>query len=343
MSLELPVLRLGLAGFSAEQQHGLQAMLDGASVGGLVWQVGAFTEADAWCVNGARTQMLADGTLRVASGVPGGRSVQLNLQEIDRPVAFALPLAPRNFEPVHTFDASSPASVRQLLGRLENWFQPLVAQFCLASQILEHETALGSGVYHVSAANGSLLAVVNLRADVGVLPTASPLEFEHAMWNPRPPSADLIPESFARTSLSQLMWQYAVRTTRDVLPRRYRTGALYFRRPPRLPQRMLRDSHLLLLRELACASGTLEELGQRTGLSAEALAHDVAALYLVGALTSNPKRASRGGLRRLEGADSTHGLAHSIAPSGLEQEASPALARRPARHDLTAPAPLPRE
>ena len=342
MSLELPVLRLGLAGFTVEQQQSLEALLEGASVGGMTWQVGKFEEADAWCVNGARSQLLTDGTLRVASGVPAGRSVHLNMPEIDRPVAFALPLAPRNFEPTYSFDATQAASVQQLLGRLESWLRPLVAQFCLASQILEHETALGSGVYHVSGTNGALLAVVNLRGDVGVLPTASPLEFEHAMWNPRPPSADQIPEGFVRTSLSQLMWQYAIRTTRDVLPRRYRTGVLYFRRPPRLPQRLLRDSHLLLLRELAGGPGTFAELAQRTGLTDEPLAQDLAALYLVGAITSNPKRAQQAGVRRPD-ADSTHGLSHSVAPSGLELETSPGRMRRPRPHDLTAPAPLTRE
>jgi hypothetical protein len=336
MSLELPVLRLGLAGFTSEQQQQLGSMLNRAVSGGLAWDLGGFSEADAWWINGARTQLLADGTLRVASGVPGGRSTQLNLQDIDRPVAFAHPLAPRNFEPAFSFDPGSKASVEQVLVRMEGWLRPAVAQYCLASQIIEQESVLGPGTYHVSA-GGKLLAVVNLRGDVGVLPTAEPSEFEDALWNLRPASAGMVPETFVRTSLSHLMWQYAVRTTRDLLPKRYRTEPLYFRRPPRLPQRMIKDAHLLLLRELAGAPGSFAELEQRTGLKEESLAQPLAALYLVGSITSNPKRAGQLAGRRTEAPDSGHGLQHSVAP---DTDPGPVAPQRPRFADLTAPAPM---
>lgn len=336
MSLELPVLRLGLAGFTTEQHERLAQVLADPSSSGISWEIGRFSEADAWWVNGARTQMLMDGTLRVASGVPAGRSTQLSLQDIDRPLAFALPLAPRNFEPTLSFDPASKSSIEQVLARMEAWLRPMVAQFCLASQIIEQESVLGSGIYHVSA-NGKLLAVVNLRGDVGVLPTAEPTEFEEAMWSHRPAAAG-VPESFVRSSLSQLMWQYAVRTSRDLLPKRYRTGLLYFRRPPRLPQRLLKDAHLLLLRELAGAPGSLEDLEQRTGLTGEALAQPLAALYLVGSITSNVKRAGQPAGRGGEVPDSSHGLQHSIAPDTDPGVMAPP--HRPRFTDLTAPAPM---
>lgn len=333
MSFELPVLRLGLAGFSAEQQERLALWLPQAVSGTLSWQPSKFADADAWWVHGGRVQQLADGTLRVASGIPAGRSVQLNMSEIDRPMAFSIPLAPRDFEPVYRFEADSEASMNKVLARFEAWLRPLAAQFCLASHIIENETALGSGVYHVST-GGTLLAVVDLQGEVGVLPTAGPVDFENAIWSHRPSAAGAIPEGFVKASLSQLMWQYAVRTARDVLPRRYRTGKLYFRRPPRLPQRLLRDNHLLLMRELVAASASFDELRERTGLTDKQLAHDLAALYLVGAITSNPKRA---GAQAGRDSDSTSGLSHSVAPAGLEAQAA-AMGLR--RHDMTAPAPM---
>lgn len=338
MSLELPTLRIGLAGFSVEQQEALRHLLAQASPSGLQWEFGRLNEADVLWIHGARCQALPDGTLRVASGVAGGRSVQMNLAEVDRPVAFAAPL-PRGFEGHLKFDPSQPASVVALLEGLESILRPVVAQFCLASQILEQETALGSGVYHVATEAGRLLAVVNLRGDVGVLPDASPLDFEDAMWTPLPREAGVIPAEFTRVSLSQLMWTFALRTRRDVLPRRYRSETLYFRRPPRLAQRLLRDSHLLLLRELAIAPGRFADLQQRTGLVGEPMAHDLAALYLVGAITSNAKRAARLPSRRgLEG-DSQHGAGHSVLPSGLGHESGPQMLR-PRPNDLTAPAPM---
>ncbi|TFY96345.1 hypothetical protein [Ramlibacter humi] len=335
MSLELPILRIGLAGFSLEQQEQLGQMLPAASPNGLTWEFARFGESDAVWIHGSRSQVLGDGMLRVASGIPSGRSVQINLAEVDRPVAFAQPL-PRHLEAELTFDLARPESVDEVVERLENWLKPLVAQFCLASEILEQESALGAGVYHVSGAGG-LVAVVDLRGEVGVLPSASPLDIENAIWTPRPRDASAIPSHFVRCSLSKLMWQYAVRTTRDVLPRRYRTDVLYFRRPPRLPQRMLRDAHLLLLRELSVEPGNFADLQQRTGLVGAQLAQALAALYLVGAITSNAKRASQSGFRRETGPESL--LQHS-SPSGLLGHESSPQGLRPRPQDMTAPAPL---
>src|SRR4051812_43861911 len=115
MPIELPVLRLGMAGFSGPQEARAQEALAAATSGSVIWQAARFTDADVWWINGARTQMLADTTLRIASGVPTGRSISLNLQEVDRPVAFSTPLAPRNFQPAVQFDLGSAASMAKVL------------------------------------------------------------------------------------------------------------------------------------------------------------------------------------------------------------------------------------
>jgi len=176
--------------------------------------------------------------------------------------------------------------------------------------------------------------VIDLRGETGVLPTARPADFDNALWNARPSSAGYIPESFARITASQLMWQYALRTELDLLPGRYRTGAIYFRRPPQLAQRVLKDTHLLLIRELAGEPATFEELQFRTGLAGADLTRHLAALYLVGSITSNARRARRGGV------GSAAGLAHSGLPSRSDEPATPQAWLRPHHPDLTAPAPM---
>jgi hypothetical protein len=99
---------------------------------------------------------------------------------------------------------------------------------------------------------------------------------------------------------------------------------------------MMKDAHLLLLRELAQAPGTFAELEQRTGLVGSHLSRPLAALYYVGAITSNPRRASAVVLRRAEAErDSLRS-----ASSGMNSLDSGADAPMPARCDLTAPAPL---
>ncbi|MDB5945232.1 MAG: hypothetical protein JWQ33_258 [Ramlibacter sp.] len=340
MSIELPVLRLGLAGFSVQQKAELEAMLLRSTPGRHVWQLGNFNEADAWWLNGARTTR-GETTIRVTPAIPTERALQLDMQEVDRPIGFSVPLAFTPFEPGYTFDPASLSSINQVLEKFEGWLQPVAAQFSLAGRIIEHESVLGSGAYHVML-NGRLLAVVNMQGDIGVFPSAGPADFDDAMWV-RQPGATAIPESFVRTSLSELMWQYAIRTTRDVLPKRYRTGMLYFRRPPRLPQRLLTDSHLLLIRELATGTGTFADLQQRTGMGAGPLGRILAALYLVGTITSNPKRASvTHAAAAVHDAEPSQGIQHSIVPSGLDSESgqSSQTMRRHGLSDFTVPMPI---
>lgn len=340
MSIELPVLRLGLAGFAAQQVAELDAMLRRSAPGRNVWQIGHFSDSDAWWLNGARTQRMMDGTIRIQPAIPTERSLHLNLKEVDRPVGFSLPVAFTPSHPNYTFEPDSVASINAVLEKFEGWLQPVAAQFALAARIIEQETVLGTSMYHVIL-NARLLAVVDMKGDIGVFPSAGPADFDDAMWV-RQPGKTEIPESFFRTTLSELMWQYAVRTTRDVLPKRYRSGMLYFRRPPRLPQRLLSDAHMLLMRELSAAAGTFAELQQRTGMAAPAMARVLAALYLVGTITSNPKRATV--TRAVSGRDEiepSQGLQHSIVPSGLDADTQPPRLRlRPSRADFTLPMPL---
>jgi hypothetical protein len=229
---------------------------------------------------------------------------------------------PPGIEALCSFDLGSSSSMQTALRQFEAWLAPLTAQFCLAAHIVEHQSALGSGKFELQV-NSRVLAVVDMQGDAAVLATAGPEDFEDAWWRPCDTFAS--PEHFVRTGLAQLMWQYTVRTRRDLLPKRYRTGLLYFRRAPHLPQRLVRDSHLLIMRELMVAPATFEELQQRCGFTEERLARELASLYFVGSITSNPKRAGR--------APSRVAL-DSVVPSELP------AARRPLGVDLTVPAPL---
>jgi hypothetical protein len=346
MSIELPVLRLGLAGFAAQQVAELDAMLRRSAPGRHVWQIGHFGDADAWWLSGPRTQKVVDGTIRVLPAIPTERSLQIDLQEVDRPIGFSLPTSFVPAQPSYTFEPESIPSINAVLEKFEGWLQPVAAQFSLAARIIEQESVLGAGMYHVIL-NARLLAVVDMKGDIGVFPSAGPADFDDAMWV-RQPERTEIPDSFVRTTLSELMWQYAVRTTRDVLPKRYRSGMMYFRRPPRLPQRLMSDAHMLLMRELSAAAGTFGELQQRTGMAAPVMAKALAALYLVGTITSNPKRASvTRTLSSRDDSEPSQGLQHSIVPSGLDPESMPSTQPprmrpgvRSAAADFTLPMPL---
>src|SRR6185369_7208595 len=288
---EFPMLRLGLAGFTAAEQAVISAAFAArAPHSQTSWQLAPLGESDAWCVNGSRVQSLPGGVLRILPGLPSGRSIRIHPGEIDWPIAFSTPLGSTGFDPAFTFQADCAESIEAVLQHLEGWLRPLMVQFYLASQIVEQELDLRSGVFHVSV-HGKLYAIVSLRSGIGVWPIADPAELVHAVWSHRPNSADAIPSSFVRTDYSQLMWQYATRTTRVCLPSHYRTRQLFLRRPPRVPMRLLNDPSLLLVRELEYMPGTFSELGQRTGMTGAQLARHLGALYMVGAITADPRRA----------------------------------------------------
>lgn len=288
---EQPLLRLALAGFSRAEQSSLCVLLaQRAARRKIQWQLAQPGEADAWFVNGSRVQRLPDGTLRIMPGLASGRSIRINLEQVDWPVAFSSPAGPPDFSPTYAFDADSPATVEAVLEQIEGFLRPLMVQFYLASYLVQSDVDLRSGVYHVTV-NGKLVAVVSPRSGVGVWALAEPGHMRHAVWNHRPEAADAIPAFFVRTEFAELMWQYAIRTTRDVLPPHYRTKTLFLRRPPKVPMRMMTDACLLLVRELGVGPGTLAELSQRTGMPDPQLARHLAALCLVGSITSDPRRA----------------------------------------------------
>jgi hypothetical protein len=328
MTLELPVFRLGLAGFTASQVDDVHALLKFRIAGRPEWQEAPLTEADAWWVSGNRLLAMADGTLRVGPGMPQARSIHFRPDEMDRPVAIAHPVPPAGVDGFPTFHFEDANEAHAVLDRFTAWLQPVVAQFGLAGSLVKHHATIGGGVFHVTRGS-DLLAVVDLRGDVGVLPTACPADFQDVEWI-KQPGPVAVPEGFARLSLSELMWQFALRTQRDLLPPHYRTVMLYYRRAPRLPQHWLRDAHLLLLRELAGSCATFGELHSRTGLRPGELARHLAALYMVGSITSNPRRAAAQAIRR------TEGTGDSILTT------PPSLPPRSPRSDnaSTAPAPV---
>ena len=287
---ELPVLRLGLAGFSREEEAQLCVELAWrATEKQMVWQVGPLREADAWCVNGSRLRRLPDGTWRIVPAHPSERAVRINPDQVDWPVAFSMPAGPPDFDPAYRFELDSPQSIQALLEQLEGWLRPVMVQFSLAAHIVHENVDLNAGVYHVTV-HGKLYAVVSRRSGIGVWPIANPVHLAHAVWSRRPDAADAVPASFARVPLAEAMWQYATRTARDCLPAHYRRKRLYLLRPPPVPTGLLSDRCLLLVRELTRGPGTFAELAVRTGTAGADLARQVAALYVVGSVTANPKR-----------------------------------------------------
>ena len=336
MSIEVPVLRLGLAGYTEAQQKTAAEAVAGAGSGRARWELAAFADADAWWLEGSRTLLMANEHLRVQPAVPSGRSIQLALADVDRPVAFSQPITAPGFKPAVTFNLGDRNAAVAVLGQFAGWLQTLLSQFALASSIAEQQPNLNAGSWEVIR-DSQLLAVVDLKLGAGIMPGVGASQFAEASWCIRDHGGVTIPANYPRASVSQVMWQYAQRTERDLLPPHYRQQKLYFRRPPRLAQKQLKDAHLLVMRELVSHPGmNFNGLQQATGMGEAQLARVLSALYVVGSITSNPKRAlaTAGGVRDSVGAE--QGAYFSVMDSTPRP---PELGRLPA-NDLTAPLPL---
>jgi hypothetical protein len=327
---EQPILWLGVSGFSPEQRAALENAL--ARTEELPrWRLSAFGEADAWCVNGEKVRVAAEGNLKVAPGLPTEHALRLDLADVDRPIAFAAPLGCDEFEPQVLFDPSSPPSTQAVLLQFDSWLWSVRAQFVLGGQIIERGAELRHGVYHVSS-QGRLLAVLDFAQGKGaILPRAHPVDLSEARWDRRPPGARDLPETFVRVTPAQLAWTYVSRTDRDLLPRRYREAPIYFRHAPGVPIRWLRDSQLNVMRELAAEPGTLQHLYQRTGMPMRQLERDLTALYYAYAITTTRGKAAQRSASRYDS------VPHSVGP-GLDSLLNGDAVSRPA--DLTVPAQL---
>ncbi|HWI82658.1 hypothetical protein [Ramlibacter sp.] len=328
---EQPVLWLGMTGFAPAQRKALETSI-GRAAGSCRWRLSPFGDADGWWVNGAKCSLTGGNRLKIGPGLPTEHTLRLELGEVKRPLAFAKPLAPNNLEALCLFDPADDQSIHQALQRFEQWLLPVRARFVIGALLLQRESEERRGIYHLSQ-RGTLLAVLDFQqGQVAISPRAHPQHLWGATWERRPTAAGQTPPGFAVCTVTELAWNYVRRTDRDMLPPRYRTAAIYYRHVPRVPMNWLRDSQLVLLRELSTGSGTLRSLQERTRVPPEQLAHDLACLFYAGSVTTTPELASQ----PPDDVSNSLGLWPESAGPG-EQSPPP----RP-RLDLTAPAMLER-
>lgn len=291
--MTVPFMRMGLVGFTPEESDNLSSLLKKHSVS-LHWERWPFMEADALWVNGAHAQLNKDELVRIPSQDPTKPAILLDLKEIDRPTAFTLPMVSSELRPPHAFDPNSAVSLVNILRKFEAWLQPLAVQLTLCQGLADRRDHLDSPVYHLTL-GGKLLAVLCAKGDVGLAPGLTPAEVASATWGGRPRAAGGMPSHFIRSTMPQMMWQFALRTHLDLLPRRYRTLPIHFRRLPPIPHIQLKEVHRILLAHLTQAPETFDALRQHTGMAELPMAQALAALYLSGSITTDPKRAALAG------------------------------------------------
>jgi hypothetical protein len=341
--MEQPVLRLGLLGFGPADKFKVAEAISQPVAGGPSWELVEFEQADAWCINGAAVERLDGNKVMVRTLQVTQPLISLDPSEIKRPVAFTEPM-PTELDAAEIVSFKTPQLLRVGLQRFEAWLRPVRAQFALGSELIAREQELKPGIYHVLEPHGTLLAVVNLfKWTVAMLPLARPVDFEDASWVQRPPMAADTPPGFKVMSVVELMWTYAVRTTHNSLPQRYRKDTIYLRKLPELPPGWLQDEHLVALRALSSGPSKFADLREMTELTDTILSQTLAALYFAGAITTRRESAAHIGRARSPVGDLSSlppdsiGFGHGV-PDPRKGAQNSGHGR--AGGDATAPAPL---
>jgi len=333
--MSVPVMRMGLVGFADEKQ--LRNLL-GTRNRNLHWERWPFIDADALWINGENATPLRGNMVRIPAAEPGKPATILNLKEIDRPTAFTLPIGNGYFTPPLAFDPHRVDQVADVLNQFEADLMDMAVELTLAAEISKRRHELASSSYHLTV-HGRLIAMFSVSGDIGFAQQLSPYELAQADWAGRPAAGSDIPSHFRRTTMAQVMWNYVMRSVDDLLPSRYRQGLIYFRRMPLVPQKMIREEHMMLLSVLQTGPQSVQSLATSTGFSEVTVSQVLAALYFGGSLTSDPSKAAQ-----------TH--AEPVLRSGSEEWPSslpssmPSGPTRPGkqlREDMhTVPAPLER-
>lgn len=285
--MTLPRLRMGLIGFADEDFLGtvLRTRVT------VPWEKWAAIDADALWINGSGAQLLDNGMVRVVTTDFPPVSTTLDLESIQRPHWFSLPLGDPSLRVGATFDPRDARSIDQALREAEKVLLPLAVQLAVAGKLIDQADRLAHPTYELRQGD-QLVGVVNVARWVALHPRARPHEIGEAECIPHEQKVAGFPFGYDRIGFAEMMWLYAKRVRLELLPEKYRTMPILFRAVPKIRRRLLGDVDLLVLSDLMAAPQTLARLRESTGLRPEVLEQALTALYLAGSITTDPGKAA---------------------------------------------------
>jgi hypothetical protein len=322
--METPVFRLGLVGFSQREEQRLRSGI--SEYRHAHWRCGRPEGADAWLINGARMSQIVANRVRVVGADGPNTAAALLLDVSSRPVAIALP-APQQCQQLvaHIFDPNQAGRLSTCLATLDVGLARLRRVYRTASHLVEHNATVGKAIYELRA-GAQVLAVADMKGTVFISPQAGETQFRQAAWHHRARKTVAVPTDFEKHPLAELLWAYSTRTRRDLLPARYRDSLVYLRRPPRVPSELVGDVHLRIIRALAEQPLRMPDLVDTIGADDTTLARSLAALYLVGSITTNPERAWASSERGALWSSRVGLLNDATPPSRQDQDGRPSTA-----------------
>jgi hypothetical protein len=298
--MELPLLRIGLLGFSRAKANLATARILAATSLRVPlrarWEVVPFEEADIWLIDSHSASLGDERSLRVLNPDAPDAPLTIYPHQSSRPVAFTQPL-PSNIDAVLSVAVDDAFDCAQGLNTFSTALSKLCCHFALGEQVASRQSGLVEKTYHLHF-EGRLVALVDLEHwQVGLAPDAGPMELAVASWRHRPNESQRFPQDFEVLSLERLMWVYASRTQSPSLPAAYLSSRIHLRRLSVLPQSWLHDDHMNLIGRLSQQPCTMAMLARHTQLPYKRLNACLAALYYTGTVTTDLRQIVRGDKR----------------------------------------------
>lgn len=184
--------------------------------------------------------------------------------------------------------ANPPSTPPELL-ETETWATPLEVDARLGRLLWKENARLKEGAcFHVLNPDSQLMAL--FKPDTEVVYVKERVANSNGMkgWQlqRRPAAAFNSPPGYRRTSMSAVLWRFALfdGEGNKVLPKRYTMLPLALRQLPNVARDLVPVRQVKLMQILSRQACTFAELRQLTQLSDEQLNRDLAALYLTRSL-----------------------------------------------------------
>jgi hypothetical protein len=308
--MELPLLRLGLLGFTRVRANLAAARILAAKATRARWEVVPFEDADIWLIDSPSVTLDDNRGLRILNPDAPDSPLTIYPHQSSRPVAFTQPL-PANIDAVLSVALDDAYDCAQGLNTFSDVLAKLCNHFALGEQMARRQSNLAENTYHLHF-EGRLVAMVDVaRWQASVSPDTRAIELSLASWRHRPNESQRFPSDFEVLSLERLMWVYASRVQDPPLPTAYLSSRIHLRRLSVLPQSWLHEDHMNLIGQLSQQPCTMAMLAQRTRLPFKRLNACLAALYYTGTVTTDLRQVVRGDKR-----------IHSMYPESAHAELS---------------------
>jgi hypothetical protein len=337
--MEHPKLYLGLVGFSATQRMALATMLRAhqnqnrkanANAEQCMWQLVDYSEADALLLNAQRSVQGSDQMLRVYSDLAHPSPIGITVSELTVPFAVAhadaLPEGVKQDPRMQVVDIANYQSFLEMLQHFEAVLNPLRSVYRFALQLMQWRDELNTKLTYQVARPVGALALVDLPHNtVWLRDHIEPTDLDECVWSECPPITSRDTKGFTAWTLEEVFWIVAKHSMQSRLPSRYMDNPIYFRRLLRVRSSLVYPRQIELLEQLARRPQRYEDLAALPSVDVPQLTHDLYALYMCHAITTDSRKVLSEKTRAKESAHafgpSTQASAHaSSANASLQND-----------------------